>query len=181
VKQLPGVKESAKKIHAQLSRAQAGEFTLPELMNASGVFKTGIGETLFSKIASEYPAAFRDVNSLREFSKDYARLVESLGPARASTFKEGVEPFYDWVQGLPVKPFKREATQSGVLSGQHFSWTGYRSEEEESFVKALGGIVSRFGSKTSVLFFRPGGKASSKVDKAGPRAHTFAVWSKAYK
>jgi DNA ligase (NAD+) len=176
IQALPGVKTSAKKIYAQISRVHNQEFTMPELMNASGIFKAGLGITLLNKLASDYPSSFRSVESLKKLGANLNSVSSSIGPARASVFKEGLVQFCDWVEGIPVKPFKVKSIATGPLSGQFFSWTGYRSEQEETLVTSLGGQVVSFGSKTTTLFFKPGGKSSSKVEKAGSKAITFERW-----
>jgi hypothetical protein len=75
----------------------------------------------------------------------------------------------------PAKPKK------GVLTGKCFSWTGYRSAEEESYVSDRGGEVVPFGKRTSVLFYKKDGKASGKVSKAGEKALTFNEWKQGVK
>lgn len=75
-----------------------------------------------------------------------------------------------------------KSTNQGPLSGTRVSWTGYRSKEEESKVEALGGEVVPFSlTKTSVLLYKAGGKASTKVDKAkakGLKVLTFSQFMK---
>lgn len=199
VRSLEGVKSSADKLFKEMKRIRSGEFTLPQLMDASGELDSGLGLTLLTKLATDHPEAFKSVSTLKAFAKKNlnTKVIEnSIGPARAAIFKNGVFSFIEWVStpetmnrlypaesdydAVKVKPFGVEVKKSGSLSGKGFSWTGYRSEEEENFVKALGGDVVSFGTKTTVLFFKPGGKASSKVEKAGNRAMTFQEWKELY-
>lgn len=172
IKALPGVKTTAHRIYNQLSRVRNGEFTLPKLMAASCVFKSGLGETTVSKLIKDYPGV--QLSSLT-----YKQVAESIGPARASAFISGRPAFLEWLKATGIRSWAEESEENkpvGPLTGSMFSWTGYRSKEEENYVKSLGGEVVPFGSKTTVLFYTPEGKTSSKVSRAGNRSQTFRDW-----
>jgi len=187
---LPGVKSSAAKIARQLSRVQGGEFDVICLMMASGSFERGLGETRLDTLWSVKPELF-DKSYLKSLGRGWKSHVESeasavagVGPVAAGKFAEGLKPFWIWVResGACIKPRESAAPpKDGPLSGQVFSWTGYRDEDEENFVRSQGGQVAAFKlSQTTTLFYRVGGKASTKVDKArlhGIQTMTFDEFS----
>lgn len=175
--QLPKVKTSAAKYAAEIARIRDGEFTIPQLFLASGVADSGLGESWMEKLSAAMPEVFD--SAVRK--QDVLSISKVIGPAAASTFAAAWPAFRAWMR--EVRPQvaaikKKAAPKKGKLNGQCFSWTGYRSKEEEAFVESLGGQVVSFGSKTTVLFYKTDGKASSKVAKAGSKAKMFNVWKK---
>jgi len=180
IQNLPGIKTSASKIYQQLQRITSGEFTLPKLMLASGVFSSGMGSSRLQVLWKEYPEAFDMTKSL-----DTQKVSTLLGPVTSSVFIKGRDDFILWLHKAKMsKDPSSYATPSNVkkvkgpLTGQFFSFTGYRSSDQEALVTQLGGEVIPFGSKTTTLFYKPDGKSSSKVEKAGKKATTFDQWSK---
>ena len=178
---LPGVKSSAKNMAAQMKRVMTGEFDVIKLMCASGVFDKGMGETRLRTLLSSHPECFaekaaRDLDSVEQ----KARTTKGCGNVFAKTFTEGLPKFWSWIESSGVsykKPIAENVQQQpGPLSNQVFSWTGYRSQEQEDHVRSLGGTVASFGSKTTTLFYRADGKSSTKVEKAGGRALTYPAW-----
>jgi NAD-dependent DNA ligase len=169
IKSLPGIKSSAGSIYKELQRITSGEFTTVQLMDASGCFELGVGSTRLSALPKHLTA-----KDCRPTVADITA-VPGLGTNFAEVYIAGFQKFNVWMKvcGAPWVDAKKAKSISGKLSGQNFSWTGYRSEEEENLVRSLGGSVVSFGSKTDVLFYTDGGKASSKVSKAGDKATTF--------
>jgi hypothetical protein len=47
-------------------------------------------------------------------------------------------------------------------------------------IESLGGVVADFSTKTTVLLYREGGRKSSKIEKAGDKAMTWAEFCKKY-
>ena len=177
---LPGVKSSSAKFAMELAKIRGGHFTVPRLFLASCVADAGMGESSMKKLVKNCPEVF----SSRVRKQNILELSKVLGPAFASTFASAWPKFLEWMREVkpkvaPLAPPK--AAVKGPLTGQVFSWTGYRSKEEEAFVAERGGEVANFGSKTTVLFYKPDGKASSKVEKAGSRAKLFSAWLKTIK
>lgn len=179
--ELPGVKSSAANMALQMKRVLTGEFTIIKLMVASGCFDRGLGETRLDTLWAAEPGMFKPsaANDLQNVAEVVAG-VKGCGPAFAAIYVKGLHEFWEWVKasGVSFKKPSVEKVVKGSLTGLTFCWTGYRSAEEEEFVKSLGGKVEGFKSSTSVLFYKPEGKSSSKVEKAGARAHTFASWKK---
>jgi DNA ligase (NAD+) len=177
---LPGVKGSAVKFAAEINKVRSGQFTAARLFLASCVSDAGIGDTQMKKLVRHTPEAL----SSRVVKQDILALSKVLGPAFASTFAQAWPKFRDWMKEVrpKVAPLQAPVSQKkGVLTGQFFSWTGYRAKDEEAFVTNLGGEVVPFGKKTTVLFYRPGGKASTKVSAAGPKAKQFPAWINTFK
>jgi len=99
----------------------------------------------------------------------------------AIMFESGVKGFKTWMKetGLtvaaPVKKVTKEST--GALKDVKVTFTGYRDEDQEKHVEANGGEVISFGSKTTVLLYKAGGKKSSKLDKAAAKGIAVMTWS----
>lgn len=183
---LPGIKGSAKTIHAQLSRIHNKEYSYLDMMVASGVFEKGVGET---RIGTLY-----EVEKLRSLwinqsisAKDTKDLVDKIaevkgcGPAFAELFVDRLPDFWQWYRdaGQPIpridKP-KVKKTVTGKLTGEVVTMTGYRDDAEVTALEAAGATIESFGSKTTILLYREGGKRSTKIDKArdkGIRVTTF--------
>lgn len=169
---LPGVKTSAKKYASQIQRVRDGEFTMTRLMMASGVFGTGAGSTRLNTLAETHPKLFqlnvKDVYSLGQI-EELTSMTRGCGPAFAKVFVTGLPKFFRWLDKSSAQvaaPASKKKAVSGKLSGKFYSWTGYRSKEEEAIITSLGGEVVSLCSKTNVLFFNPDGKFQEKVEKA---------------
>ena len=177
---LPGVKSSATNMADQMSRVREGEFELYKLMDASCVFDRGVGSTRLRRLYSVLPAAFREGKWSESLEKE---IVSTEGPVFTRKFREGLPEFFSWLRdsGVSVRADTTKKTVNGVLSGRAFSWTGYRSKDEETLIQNLGGSVIPFGSKTDRLFYVSGGKSSTKVSKAGDRAVQFAEFKRELK
>ena len=184
---VPGVKASAKKYAAQIQRIRDGEFPIVKLMAASGCFDKGMGETRLETLYEVTPRAFGKVfsNSLKSKAAIDAATatvgnIKGCGPAFAKLYIEGLPKFYAWMELSGAKvaaPAKPKAAIKGILTGRNFSWTGYRNKEEEAKIVSLGGKVVSFGGSTNVLFYVPGGKASTKLDKARAKSITVIEYS----
>lgn len=174
VSSLPGIKGSAAKIHSQIARIRSGEYTAGKLLLASGVCNEGVGSRVIDKIESNCP----DLLTSKVVQQDILRLSEFVGPAVASTIGSAWPQFREWMKEVQpsVARITKAVKVNGKLSGQCFSWTGYRSEEEENYIKQNGGEIVPFGKRTNVLFYRKNGKASGKVAAAGSRAKEFSNW-----
>lgn len=180
VQALPGVKSSAAKLHGQIARIRSGEFSVDKLFLASCVADSGFGESSMKKIVENCS----ELLSSKVDRPNVLRMTEFIGPSLASTFYSAWPKFIEWMAEVKPKvaplPGKRKVVV-GPLTGLGFSWTGYRSPEEEEFVTSQGGEIVPFGKRTSVLFYRPGGKASGKIAAAGRRAAQFKAWQKTLK
>lgn len=144
---------------------------LAKLMVASGLFARGIGERRIQSMTEHDPAltygsAKASKSKLREVY-DIPRMPEVI----ADDYLKNIIRFWAFVErtGLTVKPYQTHKVKTGPLKGQSFSWTGYRDKEQESWIESLGGLVVPFGSKTTTLFYKDGGKASTKIEKAAAK------------
>jgi DNA ligase (NAD+) len=180
--ELPGVKSSAKNMAAQMERIRSGEFDIIKLMAASGCFDRGLGETRLRTLYEVKPGAFDPLWSKKPHKElqEQVASVKGCGPAFAKLYVEGLPGFWSWQKKSRAgycHPVKEKAIQ-GPLTGQTFCWTGYRSPEEETWVTENGGTIESFKATTTVLFYKEGGKASGKIEKAGGRAKTFAEFKR---
>lgn len=165
------------KIFGEMNRVFDDGVLLRDLMVASNKMNAGIGERKLKAIEAHY----KDVpNILAELVKGNEAFVR-MRMAKVPGFKkrtidmliDSLVDFRPWLRHSLkfIKVRKPEIVQAkkavkGKLSGERISFTGYRSAEEEEWVIKNGGIVIDFGSKTTILLFRPTGKASTKVTKA---------------
>jgi DNA ligase (NAD+) len=166
--------KNAIKIAVEFNRVLGKPIRMTDLMVATHVFDVGVGRRRLEAIeAAGIPMSIlledspkgriKLISSLHGFSDKTAKLVsdgmEEFKPLYAKLAK------YLKIDGKLPQP-KKIKVKSGKLSGQSISWTGYRSKDEEAAVEAAGGQVVPFGSKTTILLVKDGGKASSKVEKA---------------
>lgn len=167
---LPGFGErAAERAVTSLEAKLSVPIPLPKLMVASGIFARGIGERRIDSIISYSQAWVYKSNEMtsQELLRE-VRNVPRMPIAMAEDYAKNVHKFWKFLErtGLQYEPYKAHRRKDGPLKGQCFSWTGYRSKEEEAWIESLGGEVVPFGSKTTTLIYKIGGKASSKVDKA---------------
>lgn len=170
----------AQKIHDAIHKVIDNGVSMPMLMDASGAFPRGIGTR-----RAEMIGVAHDLDML--MSKSSAEIIATVSNVpqfemkTAIMFESGVKGFKAWMKetGLtvaaPVKKVMKEST--GALKDVKVTFTGYRNEDEEKHVEANGGEVISFGSKTTVLLYKAGGKKSSKLDKAAAKGITVMTWS----
>lgn len=168
-----------KKIYAEYKRVLGGGVLLRDLMVASNLMGTGIGERKLRAIESHYE---RRPNLLADFVlKPRTFAMESLLVAvpgfsekSMEAFLTGVQAFKPWLRtilDLGVKVRKPEAIKAkpavnGSLSGEKVSFTGYRNKEHEQWIEDQGGELVTYGAKTTVLLYKEGGKKSAKLQAA---------------
>ena len=177
---IPGIQaKGANKLYEAIHSKIDQGVPVVKLMDASGVFPSGMGETRFETIAKYHDLL--DLCALPE-SEQLAILLKIPGfkDLTADFFIRGSKKFLKWVKlvGItPVKPKKvKVKLDSQKLAGMGISWTGYRSDEQESTVKANGGTVESFGGRTKTLLVSPTGKASSKAQKAEQKGIPVMTW-----
>jgi DNA ligase (NAD+) len=163
-----------KKIVAEFDRVFGSPVSMRQLMVASQCFGVGIGDRRLRQLedsgismrwlssADEDRVAEKVSEVPRWSDKTLALLVGGL--PKWQRFYRRVSDMLD-VHGSLPKPQKVSAS-AGPLKGQRVSFTGYRDKAHEEAVANAGGEVVPFGSKTTILLVKAGGKASSKVDKA---------------
>lgn len=178
-KKLPGVKARAAEFANQMTAARTSK-DLVSLMGASCVFDRGIGNTRLRTLEAARPRLLLENACSRPELEELVAKTPGCGPAFAALYVRGLPKFYEWLKAsgaVPSKKAKPKAAESAALQGVLASWTGYRSKEEEDFVSSRSGVVVPFGKRTTILFFKPDGKPSSKLEKAketGVVVSTFA-------
>lgn len=185
------------KIYGECSRVFHDEgVTILKLMNASNCFES-FGERKLQMIENHYRDHLGDPNALATYVKSPMAFlmneknwvsvtsIKGVGDASARQFFEGVMRFKMWLSPIlktklikinkPEAPIKKKKV-GGDLAGQFVTFTGYRDLTHEQAVTDRGAEVVSFGSKTTILIYKQGGKMSTKLDKArdkGVRVLTF--------
>ncbi len=172
------------KIYAECERVFRTEgVTLLKLMNASNCFES-FGERKLEMIEQHYLSQGLN-DPLKAFVKMKAgelgssqaqiRDIKGMGEKSAEQFLDGVSKFKFWFAPIlktklilinPPELKKKKTQVKGDLAGQFVSFTGYRDKTHEASVEARGAEVVSFGSKTTILIYKDGGKKSTKVEKA---------------
>lgn len=168
-----------KKLHDQIRKMPKPR--LSQIMAYSGALGESFGMTLMQKLELEI--------DLRLFLKDprnigkHLKGIPDFGPKRVQALVERtpalVAEAKRWRDGFGIDLSTAEAPESPAstkLAGRFFSWTGYRSEEQEQWVIDNGGAVISLGKRTTDLFYNPAGKFMTKVERA--KVDGIRVWSK---
>ena len=148
------------------------------LMLATACMPAGLGDRKLTDIQEHYTLHSMLACKNSVVKDRLLNNVPGFAETSASKFVEGLEnfrPIYDqvaeYVTIVPDTKIVKEASVEGRFSGMSAYWTGYRNPaQEEVWVDNGGEIASSFGSKTTFLFWKPGGKKSTKIEKAGARA-----------
>jgi len=176
-------KVSARKLIRELQKLHG--ISIIKLLVGSGVFDAGVGERRLEDLAQHITP--KDWFRLK--SEELRAKIESLhgyGEALAEEIARGIRAYKktckQWESWIEIsytvkKPAKAKVTSS-KYEGVKATWTGYRNKEEEAEILAGGGEIVGFGSKTTHLFYKEGGKQSSKIAKAGDRAMTWGQFKK---
>lgn len=169
-------------IFNELDRVFKSEISMKKLMVATQIFGVGIGERKLSAI-EDAKISMEDITSNQDFPSNYIERVPGFSGKTAKVLDDGFESWvafykqaskYLMIDGsLP----KKKKAKSGALSGQMVSFTGYRDKQQEAALIANGAEVVPFGSKTTILLYKEGGKASSKLDKAAEKGVRVCIFS----
>lgn len=157
-------------------------------MIGSGSFAEGVGERRLEQINKVISTGqllqMSKELSVAEVAEALAQ-VDGIGDVVGRQIAEGVKTFrrlhlphlqkYAEIV-IPERLSKPKKPKKGKWNGQRATWTGYRSKEQEEQFVANGGEIVSFGSKTTVLFYKEGGKTSSKVEKAEAKGITVTTW-----
>jgi NAD-dependent DNA ligase len=163
--------------------------TLLQLMHASNCFES-FGERKLQMIEQHFMKK-GDRDPLKGFVKQpivplsKITAIKGMGEVSADQFLQGLERFKKWFRPIlktrlikindPQLVQKKKAV-NGDLAGQRVSFTSYRDAAHEATVEARGAEVVPYSAKTTILLFKKGGKASSKIEAArakGIRVCTF--------
>ena len=176
----------SKKIVGEFDRVFSSPVNMRTMMVASQIFGVGIGDRKL-KMVEDHGMSMDDLTMLSSkkahqvligvpgFSDISAKLVATKLDA-IRDFLDTASKYISFDGSLPKKA--AASKKAGKLSGQLVSFTSYRDKAHEAAVEAAGGQVVPFGSKTTILIYKDGGKASSKVSTAadkGVRVCTFGA------
>jgi len=181
--------KTAANIQAQFDKAFKGKIIpMKDLMVASRCYPAGVGgrklsaleaggismDDLVAGIKAKKPVALeKRIVDVHGFEATMARAICKGTIA----FVEELEVYQRYLSidgSLPKAKAKKTAGEP--LSGQFISWTGYRDEDEEETAEGLGADIGSFGARTTILLYKEGGKASSKVDKAREKGIKVMTW-----
>jgi DNA ligase (NAD+) len=175
------------KLLTELKRVLCNEISLKQLMVASSCFEVGVGERRLSAI--EAAGISMDALVLGKVTADELGAIPGFANKTVELILSGVEEFYEWfttvakyltINGKLPKPKKTKKLVGNKLEGVAVTFTGYRDQAQLAMIESLGGSVVDFSSKTTVLLYKAGGKASSKVEKAGNKAMTWEQFTTKY-
>lgn len=170
------------KIVAEFDRVLGAKIAMRDMMVAVQCFGAGIGQRKLAQLEAERVSMNTLVTSSRDHVKDLLQGVPGFAGKTTQLILNGLNEWDDFhtsimdLVTLTGNLPKKNLPKKGKLAGESVSFTGYRNKEEEAAIEAAGGSVVPFGSKTTILVYKAGGKASSKLDKArakGVRVVTF--------
>lgn len=174
--------KGSERLYNAIHKVLDGTTPLTRLMVASSTFPRGMGDRRFRSIGERIDM-FKLAKLPREQQLELIINIPGWNTKTASVFLEGLPKFIKWLKVVDVpytndtgKVIKKKVVK-GPLTGINVSWTGYRSKDEENAVIKNGGTVVPFGSKTTVLLYTEGGKASTKVSKAQAKGIATMTWS----
>lgn len=158
---------------------------IEKMLLASPCFDVGVGRRrldaiqkggvrLLSLLSLTPEEVVRKLMEIDGFGLTTARVIATGMEA----YKKWIKPIQDIVDIVEISPKKKP--KKGALTNTVVSWTGYRDKAQEAVVEQNGGEVANFGARTTVLLYKEGGKASSKVNKAGDRAMTWSQFERKY-
>lgn len=179
---------TATKIVKEFDRVFSGRVSMKQLMIATAAFGPGMGDRKLSSL-EKGGISMQDLTDTALWDKSLSKLEKKVtalpnwSDKTWSILRNGLPDwnriYDDFTQFLTLDGSlpKTKPKKKGSLSGEFISFTGYRDQQHELSVVNAGAEVVAFGSKTSILLIKDGGKASSKVDKArsrGVKVATFA-------
>ena len=173
----------SEKIELEFAKVFDNPVSLLKLMVASQSFGAGIGERKLRQLVD----AGLSLARLSRLSAD--ALETAVSPVKGFSDKTlnllvggfaAWRIFYQDFEGLVAVTAeeRKKKPRAGKWSGHAVSFTGYRDKVQEEEIEAGGGTVVPFGSKTTILFIKEGGKASTKIDKAKAAGITVAYFDK---
>lgn len=178
---IPNVKEAtANKLHMAIHKVLDKGIPIVKLMDASGTFPRGMGSTRFQQIADNFNIRAFLEKADSDFVRTALHNMPGWSDTTVSAFIKGAPKFVKWLAITGLKPIyareKAPAAKTQKLKGVAVTFTGYRSAEQEATVTENGGKVVSFGAQTTHLLYRPGGKESTKLDKARAKGLPVMTW-----
>lgn len=175
---------ASQKMAAKIAATLPATLTMPMLMKASNMFPEGLGERRFAKLMEEDEHRWYNVAERCKKLISLDECVAYLGKVFGTVFHDNQLAFYERLKALPHIPVKQPpkvkspVAKTGPLKGQCITMTGYRDEAEVAAIMKAGGEIVDFSSKTTILLHRPGGKASSKLEKAREKGIKVTTFNK---
>ncbi len=178
---------TAERIHTEFA-AKLKTIKVEHAMIGSGAFDEGVGERRLEQITKVMSMAQVFRLSKEHTIADMASIladIDGIGDIVGTQLASGIKRFRTMHMRhlqkyaelvIPERLAKVKKPKAGKWSGQRATWTGYRDKAQEAEFVANGGEVVSFGSKTTVLFMKEGGKASSKIAAAEAKGINVTTW-----
>ena len=167
---VPGIQEvSAKRLYTNIHEKMR-DVPLHVLMDASGLFGRGIGQTKLLPVLKKYPSLIQSDHS-RKTLYEMALEVDGFADNTAEKFSAAFPRFLKWLakaeQYITWKMPRETLKLSNTLQGQVVAFTGFRDKSLETQIAQNGGKVgSGVNSKTTILLVSSLSDTSSKVKTA---------------
>lgn len=162
-----GIQErTATKLQTNMKEALA-KMTLPALMDASGLFGTGMGEKRITLIFKVMPDLME--RPLPGLAEEIESNVRGFSSTLARQFVAGLPKFKVWYAklGIIAQSVKAVKPKGSAFKNETVVWTGFRNAAQELKVAEQGGTVgSGVSSRTTMLIIKDASFNSSKVAKA---------------
>lgn len=161
-------------IYSSLAHIFNKEHTIVDYLLASCVFDAGIGRKRLNAINDNI-----SLIDLLNLSKNdiYNELVsiKSIGSVLAKQIAEGLVEYNKVYSSFNFNYASIEKPKAvlGCMTGCNVTFTGYRDKNQAAAIESLGGSIIDFSNKTTWLLYKPDGKKSSKIEKAGAKAVTW--------
>lgn len=172
------------KIEAEFNRVFGKGVLLRDLMVASNCFDPGLGDRKLKAIEKVYSLA-EIIKTTEDIRTNLLLGIHGFSHKTVALVNKGMVPFKKWLREalkyITVSKHVVTKVKAGKLSGVAVTFTGYRDAAQENYITDNGGEIVPFGSCTKILFYKGGGKTSSKIEKAlakGIAVTTFERWRK---
>ena len=141
-----------------------------EIMIASNIIGRGLGVKKLELILKTYPDICQNKKKGLEINIEDLMKINGMGELTSQLFKDNLEKFYDFYDDLGFKLKKtivKTIVNKRIFENVYFVFTGFRSDELETFIKDNGGnIESTITSKTNYLIMKDMNKITGKISKA---------------
>lgn len=163
-------------IYNNLNKVLEEKHTIIEWMMATMAFDAGVGVKRLKAVNDA-----QSLESMKSWSSDAIKAklstIKSIGSVLVDQIAEGLVKFYQWYANyenlILFKSINKEANIIGPMSNVNITFTGYRNTNQEKAILGLGGKIVNFSNHTTWLLYKPDGKRSTKIAKAGDKAITW--------
>ena len=176
-----GFKANGLKVAEDIKKSLSGKLSMRSVMVASQVFGVGIGDRKLKALEAA-GISMEHLTKCKAFPSTYAGDVQGFSTKTLELLDDG---YIRWLAFYKVAKFVIDMDgslpkQKQSIKANHIvSMTGYRDASQVKWLESKGCAVVDFGSKTTVLLYKEGGKQSTKIDKAkakGIQVLTFATF-----